>query len=106
MRRNSYFCTRPFVLWRRILLWGIYFWMRQRAGILLYGAIRYPKVTYFGHAYLVVGGETKVCMSLFVLFQYVARLGGSQLTHRPLRQEEAVQRATKTQIVTRRFASA
>ena len=65
--------------------------MRQRAGIMLYGALRYPKVSYFGHAYLVVGGKTKVCVvislvpihTLFLLFQYVARLGGSQLTHRP-----------------------
>jgi hypothetical protein len=65
---------------------------------MLYGAIRYPKVSYFGHAYLVVGGprKTKVCMSLFLLFQYVARLGGSQLTPRLYRQEEAEQRATRT----------
>jgi hypothetical protein len=54
------------------MLWGLYFWSRQRAGIMFYGAIRYPHVTYFGHTYLIIGGldvSTKVC-----IFDFVARL--------------------------------
>jgi hypothetical protein len=47
---------------RRILLWGLFFWQRQRAGIMMYGALRYVRVSYLGHAYLVIGGGRYACL--------------------------------------------
>ncbi len=43
----------------RILLWGLHFWQSQRTGILFFGAIRWPRVGYFGNAYMIIGGTTR-----------------------------------------------